>query len=255
MIANQSKDNWETHWSNYSLGAEENPAQNYRRKIVLKELSNERIARFSLIDFGSGQGDLIRDLSKLFPQAKLVGFELSTKGVSISKEKVPQAEFIRVDVLEKQKHFGKYDNYADYGVCAEVIEHLDKPIEFLNNIKRYLKHNAKLILTVPGGKMSAYDKHIGHRKHYSIRDLRQVFNSAGYKNIKIRARGFPFFNVYKIISILRGAKLIRDYEEISSRSSLSMTEKILAKIASFFFLLNIDLIPWGWQLVAIAEAE
>lgn len=226
----ENRDNWEVHWSNYSISAEENPAQDFRRKQIFRILQTENNSDLTIIDFGSGQGDLIKDLSLAFPQAKLVGIELSEKGVSISREKVPQAKFIQGNLLDDFV-INDFCDYADYGICCEVIEHVDDPIIFVSNLKKYLKKGAKLILTVPGGKMSAFDRHIGHRKHFSVQELQDVFFSAGYINVKVKTCGFPFFNIYKIISILRGDKLISDYKSISDNKSLSLVGKIFVIIS------------------------
>lgn len=255
MVQNDKiNDNWNIHWSNFSISTEENPAQGFRRKIIFKILKGERRDNFSIIDFGSGQGDLIKDLTKIFPQAQMIGFELSEKGVSVSKEKAPQAVFVQKNIL-KNDTSKEYINYADYGICAEVIEHVDDPVEFLINIKRYLKNNAKLILTVPGGKMSAFDKYIGHRKHFTANELKHMLDKAGYEEYKVKTFGFPFFNIYKIISILRGNKLIDDCRKISKQNRLSILERVFIRAFNILFMLNIDIIPFGWQLVAIVRVE
>lgn len=251
---NKTIDDWETHWSNFSISAEENPAQRFRRKIIFKILMREKKDCFTLIDFGSGQGDLIKDLSKIFPKARMVGFELSEKGVGISKEKVPHAIFVQKNILEK--NFTKeYAGYADYGICAEVIEHVDDPVEFLINMKRYLNDNAKIILTVPGGKMSAFDRHVGHRKHFTVNEIKHILDRAGYEPYKIKTFGFPFFNIYKIISILRGNKLIDDYKKISEQNRLSILERVFIRVFNVLFMFNIDAIPFGWQLVAVVKVN
>jgi len=36
-------DDWEAHWSNFSISAEENPAQGFRRKIIFRILKSEKI--------------------------------------------------------------------------------------------------------------------------------------------------------------------------------------------------------------------
>ena len=38
---------------------------------------------------------------------------------------------------------------------------------------------APLVVTVPGGPMSAFDHHIGHRRHYDIPDLTALLEGRG----------------------------------------------------------------------------
>jgi hypothetical protein len=60
------------------------------------------------------------------------------------------------------------------------------------------------LVTVPGGFRSAYDKHIGHRQHFSKASLKKSLLEAGYQNIQIYRAGFPVFNLYKILTIIAG---------------------------------------------------
>jgi SAM-dependent methyltransferase len=250
---NIESDNWEDHWNDYSSVAEENPAQNFRRKIIIEILKKDKIEDHFIIDFGSGQGDLIKDLSKDFYNAKMFGFELSKIGVSISKVKVPKATFIQKNLLENNSM--DYISIGNYGICSEVLEHLDEPIIFLKNIKQNLKDQAKLIVTVPGGKMSKFERHIGHRKHYTKHDLESLLIAAGYKDVKVEAYGFPFFNIYKLITIFRGEKLINDVKDNEQNNKSLFYARFVMKIFDILFRLNLNHIPFGWQTIAIAKVE
>ena len=51
-----SVDAWDKHWSEYGESAQSNPAQAYRRRLILELLdlhSGDRV-----VDIGSGQGDM-----------------------------------------------------------------------------------------------------------------------------------------------------------------------------------------------------
>jgi hypothetical protein len=110
-----------------------------------------------------------------------------------------------------------------------------------------------LVVTVPAGPRSAYDKHIGHRRHYTRHDLRALLSSAGFTVEEVRAAGFPFFNLYKSLVILRGSRLIVDAEAGEGRESLVM--RLASAVFRGLFLANTSRTPWGWQLVAVARAE
>ena len=73
---------WDVHWDEYAASAELNPAQAYRRRLILDLLEcgpHDRI-----VDIGSGQGDLARDLMAAVPGAEVVGLEVSRTGVEIA---------------------------------------------------------------------------------------------------------------------------------------------------------------------------
>jgi hypothetical protein len=85
-----------------------------------------------------------------------------------------------------------YLGWADYAVCSEVLEHLDDPALFLRNSAALMSPGCTLIVTVPGGPMSAFDRHIGHRKHYLVSELRGLLERSGFSVKTAMAAGFPF---------------------------------------------------------------
>jgi hypothetical protein len=113
-----------------------------------------------------------------------------------------------------------------------------------------LAPGGRVIVTVPGGPRSAFDIHIGHRRHYSPRQLEELLRSAGYRALSVRGAGFPFFNLYKLAVILRGEKLAKDLDQDqrpSRATSLAM--------AAFrpLFRLNLNGTGLGWQTFGVFE--
>lgn len=246
-------DDWDGHWTRYATSAEVNPAQAYRRHLIRDFLAADGCRPPErIVDLGSGQGDQAAELIRAFPGARVLGVELSAAGVSIASSKVPEAQFLRQNLLEEVDENGPYRAWADHAVCSEVLEHLDDPALFLKNSTAFMKPGCLLIVTVPGGPMSAFDRHIGHRKHYSVAELRRVLESAGFEVIRVEAAGYPFFNLYRRTVILRGDALIRD---------LSNRPRPLARLASravmatfrLLFRLNRNTGSHGWQMVAAAQ--
>src|SRR5690349_24944440 len=95
------RDDWDRHWDDYASSAEHNPAQRFRRKLILSMLG-EAPAR--VLDIGSGQGDFAAEVTAAFPRAEVLGLELSASGVQVSKQKVPGgAEFIQWDLLAERQ--------------------------------------------------------------------------------------------------------------------------------------------------------
>src|SRR5436190_18963105 len=87
-----NRDDWDRHWREYANTAEQNPAQNYRREIILSLLDIGGAGEDSrIIDIGSGQGDMADAIRARFPGAEILGLELSEAGVDISPCNVPTA--------------------------------------------------------------------------------------------------------------------------------------------------------------------
>ena len=56
--------------------------------------------------------------------------------------------------------------------------------------------------------MTAYDRHIGHRRHFQPRELADVLRAAGFDVLRATGAGFPFFNLYRLLMRALGNRLI-----------------------------------------------
>ena len=65
------------------------------------------------------------------------------------------------------------------------------------------------MVTVPGGPRTAFDRHIGHRRHYTTDALRAVLDAAGLEVELVQGAGLPFFNLYKLLVMMRGDAVAR----------------------------------------------
>jgi hypothetical protein len=115
-----------------------------------------------------------------FPAAELLGLELSRVGVERSRARLPGAVFLERNLLEETEPEPKYRGWATHAVCSEVLEHADEPEVLLGAVRPYLALASRVVVTVPSGPMSAFDRHIGHRRHFTAAELRAVFERAGF---------------------------------------------------------------------------
>jgi SAM-dependent methyltransferase len=244
-------DDWDRHWEDYADVAVENPAQQFRRRIV-HELLGDVGSQASILDIGSGQGDLIGELAQRHADATLVGLEYSQTGVDIASAKVPQATFLQRDLATApEPPPAELRGWASHAVCAEVLEHVDDPATLLRSALAYCAPDCRLVVTVPGGPRAAFDRHIGHRRHYDVASLRTLLTGVGLDVADVASVGFPFFNLYKLVVIARGRRLI---EDVSTSKGASVS-KSAALAMRFFRLLLSRQLPirrWGWQIVAVA---
>jgi SAM-dependent methyltransferase len=246
-------DDWEQHWAVYSDGAERNPAQHFRRQLICKLLTAHGCSDASrILDLGSGQGDLAKDLRAAFPKAEIAGIELSAVGLAIASAKVPDARFFQRDLLEPASALAPARSWARYAVCSEVLEHLDNPGLFLAHASEYLAPEGTLVVTVPGGPMSQFDRYIGHRHHYNPQTLRSLLEDNGFTVELATTAGFPFFNLYRSVVILRGSCLITDVNT-KSRGLTSLLARVVMALFRPLFALNLFGGSLGWQIVAVAR--
>ena len=248
-----AQDDWEAHWNRYAESAGENPAQAMRHDIVARLLAETAAGGYARIfDLGSGQGDLLQKLAPLFPDATLLGAELSESGVAISRRKVPEATFLVADIFQPPAALNDFVGWATHAVCSEVLEHVDEPVSFLKQARNYLIPGGWLIVTVPGGPISAFDRHIGHRQHFDRQKLRTILERAGYTVDRVDLAGFPFFNLYRLLVIARGERLARDVETQSGGWPATLAG-FMMKLFRVLFHANLRDAPFGWQVVAVAR--
>lgn len=244
-----SGDDWETHWDEFSDTAEDNPAQAYRRTLVLRHLGAGSVAPRRVLDIGSGQGDLLATVRERWPDAELRGYELSASGIREAAAKVPGAAFEQID-LEHDEPPAPQVGWADVAVCSEVLEHVDDPARLLRNGARSVAPGGRIVITVPGGPRTAFDRHIGHRRHFDRRSLTDVITGAGLEPEMVRGHGFPFFNVYKLAVLARGDRVIAD---VAASTEPSRVAELVMRAFGYVLRPGFCSSRAGWQLVAVAR--
>jgi SAM-dependent methyltransferase len=246
---------WDHHWDAYGEAAEGNPANIYRRQLILKLLGRPP-AGSTVLDIGSGQGEFAVHFARLYPDLDVRGVEYSAAGVAKAQASADAAgvtaRFRQVDLLQPT-YRPTAEPAATYALCSEVLEHVDDPTTLIRNARALLAPGARLVVTVPGGPRSAFDHHIGHFQHFTAAKLRTVLSDAGYDVRRIMRAGFPFFNLYKLAVIARGKRLIADVERRSPDSSTIPGESLMKSIFGFGFRHSFDDAPLGWQMAAVAE--
>ncbi len=244
-------DDWDRHWSSYADSNALNPAQAYRRRLIFEALDLRGAPRpVRLLEIGSGQGEMSREVLSRHPDLELLGIDRSLTGVRIAEQRVPGGTFIQQDLTMPMVIPEAYRSWASHAVCSEVLEHLDDPVAALRNARGYLAPGCRLVVTVPGGPMSAFDRHIGHRRHFTPGTLMQTLAAAGFLPVEVRGAGFPFFNLYRLTVIARGRALIDDAAHGSG--DLPLAARAFMRVFSPLFRFNIADTSRGWQLVALA---
>jgi SAM-dependent methyltransferase len=246
----ETTDRWDRHWSEYEKSATLNPAQAYRRRLVFDALEIERArGPVRVLEIGCGQGDFSRELKERYPELELLGVDLSDVGVEMARTKVPTGVFHKVDLTTSVALPDRYRRWATHAVCSEVLEHTDDPSVVLQNVRALLAPGARLVVTVPAGPMSAFDRHIGHRGHFTFDRLRRLLGGAGFELASVHGAGFPFFNLYRLLVVARGRKLIVD---ASSERELPASARAAMRAFSWLFRFNVEKGRLGWQMVAVA---
>ncbi len=100
--------------------------------------------------------------------------------------------------------------------------------------------------------MSAFDRHIGHRRHFTPDSLRQVILAAGLIPERVSGAGFPFFNLYRLTVILRGKALIKDASGESDQQPRWAARTVM-RLFSLVLQRRLNSVSNGWQMIAQAR--
>jgi 2-polyprenyl-3-methyl-5-hydroxy-6-metoxy-1,4-benzoquinol methylase len=251
-VTRAETDDWDRHWSEHATTNALNPAQVYRRELIFRLLAlRDAPSPVRVLDLGCGSGELDMHLVRERRDIELLGLDVSETGIEIARRKVPGAQFRQQD-FTKPISIAGFDHWATHAVCTEVLEHLDDPGSMLRNVRTILAPGCKLVITVPAGPMSAFDRHIGHRRHFTAALLRRTIEDAGLRVVYMRGAGFPFFNLYRLAVIARGEKLVEDAAE-GDETKLPWAAKAAIRTFATLFKLSTDRTSLGWQLVAVAS--
>ncbi len=253
-IQAQDAQYWEEHWDKYSQATRLNPAQIFRGSLVLRLLertmspSGSMPEPVQILDVGCGSGDMLVALRQHFTTARLAGVDHAQSGLDVTQQKIPDALLVSADLTAGSTPASEFRNWASHAVCSEVLEHMADPVDMLKNLQDYLQPGGKLIITVPGGPKSAFDRSIGHIRHYTPALITRQLEQAGYTVDLAVGAGFPTFNFYRLVVIARAEKLSDDIK--GKPSMLARLAMGIFRVLLRFSLFNT---PWGWQIVAIAH--
>jgi 2-polyprenyl-3-methyl-5-hydroxy-6-metoxy-1,4-benzoquinol methylase len=143
----------------------------------------------SLLDIGCGYGFTLDFANKMLGW-KAIGVEPSSYG-----RLGAQALGLTIydNYLEKVRELS--ESQFDLIISAEVIEHVEKPNEFINLLKKYLSANGILILTTPNASWIEEGQSVStlmavlspgfHANLFSPASLEKLLREAGFKFIEI----------------------------------------------------------------------
>lgn len=178
----------------YQNGVKNNPLQklwhltkiNFALKL-LKDISFD-----NCLEVGSASGYMISRIAKKYPKVKFDAIDAYDEAIKFAKSKYPQINFKKA---EAEKLPFK-NNQFDLILCYETIEHVRGPKKALQEMKRVLKQNGKLILAMDSGSLLFqviwffWEKTYGrvwqeaHLNPYHHSDLEDLVMKSGFKVIK-----------------------------------------------------------------------
>ena len=113
------------------------------KSITDKHLSIESEERSTILDAGCGGGTLIHELEKIYKTDRYYGIELNKNYADLAR-RMTGAEIINAPYVA-----GTYDFEFDIIISAKVLEHVNEPMFFLEQISNDLKDTGLTFIEVP----------------------------------------------------------------------------------------------------------
>ena len=155
-------------------------------KSQIKHLEIEKKINGTLLDFGCGLGDAVVVYRRNFPNAKLIGIDISSEAIKKCKKHYSQfANFI----------CGSYTDVpqVDIIIASNVLEHLTED----KKIAKYLLEKCQVLyIIVPYKEKNHNDPNHEHVNQYDEFYFDGVAKKITYKIFKSRGRGKDGLNLY-----------------------------------------------------------
>lgn len=102
----------------------------------------------SLVDLGTGPGDILFSIAEKVPDARITGVEMGSHMLKIARRKLaasPQRERIRL-VAADAKATGLPGGAFDFVICNSLVHHIPDPLQIFREIARLARSGGGLFL-------------------------------------------------------------------------------------------------------------
>lgn len=221
----------------YPDGVENNYWSKARNKIIFREIKKNGLRNDSFIEIGCGRGGVVKFLSN--KGIDCFGVELAKINPHKGAENLIMTGKSALDLDQKIRY--KYTVL----MLLDVIEHIEEPISFLNQLLEHFPNIKTILITVPARQelWSNYDDFYGHFRRYDLKMTTDFFKSVNYKPVS-----YYFFH-----SLFPPARLLLKFHKKRSIqiSSPSGFMKIIHSIISYYFYIENLVLPKFWKGTSI----
>jgi ubiquinone/menaquinone biosynthesis C-methylase UbiE len=115
---------------------------------VLKRVLSKGIERGKAIDVGTGPGIFPIFISKAIPEVRFKGIDLSSVMIDLAKKNAKEEGLTDQIEFEVGSAYALpvEDHSLDLVLCINTLHHLDRPIDFFNEVVRSLKEKGVFVI-------------------------------------------------------------------------------------------------------------
>lgn len=174
----------EVYDDDYNLGLRTPDADRQRAAGYCEEIS-QVLARFgfnagrgiSVVEFGSGTGALLAEISSRWPIIYGLGIEPARKLVEVALGQLPEQIEIRQGFVDANTRLGQT---YDLCISVNVIEHTPDPVEFLSACRTVTNADSLIAIICPDGE-APYSELLfaDHISSFSVQSFALIASKAG----------------------------------------------------------------------------
>jgi SAM-dependent methyltransferase len=235
----------------YESAPEDHFWMTWRLNVVLRRLrrlkidGNEPLKGF---DVGCGRGAFQRQMHSATPWT-IDGCDLNENAISLNHGH--DGNSFVYDIFDRRQDLK--DKY-DLVFLLDVIEHIEKPIEFISAARFYMKQHGYMIITVPAipASYSKYDVAVGHIRRYTKGSLRSEISAAGLVTDQITYWGL---SLVPLLLLRKAVSLFTKTEVLIKRGMVPpsvLIDQLLRLLMSAELAIAQE-VPYGASLLAVAR--
>jgi SAM-dependent methyltransferase len=167
------------------------PEENYwfQRHVIAYRFAADLVRGGAVLDAGCGEGYGTAMLGEA--AASVVGLDLEPDVIDHARARYPRIRFEVADLLELPFPDATFDAV----VSLQVIEHLQRPLEFVSECARVLKPGGALVLATP------------NRLTFSPQGIRNPFHTIEFSPADLRAVLEPKLRVERLAGTFHGPRI------------------------------------------------
>ncbi|MFP7470740.1 bifunctional glycosyltransferase family 2 protein/class I SAM-dependent methyltransferase [Niallia taxi] len=166
----------------------------HTRRDLISLIDAPKEEKLNILEVGCACGATLLKIKETFKNANLFGIELNEHTAFFAS----LIADVRAQDIEKGLDY--QEEFFDYIILGDILEHLNDPWKTVNNFKKYLKSNGKLLVSIPNvmhfsnmrtllnGHWTYTDSGILDRTHlrfFTLNELTKMFYQAGYGKMEV----------------------------------------------------------------------
>lgn len=223
----------------------------WRRNVILRHLERLHLdirAPLNGFDIGCGHGAFQRQLTSVTSWT-IDGCDLNENAISLNRGHHGRAYLY--NIFDSDPNL---KNKYDLVFLLDVIEHIEKPIDFLNAAQFYLKPSGYLVVNVPAipSLYSKYDTVAGHVRRYTRSSLQAEIAAAG---LDVEKSVYWGMSLVPLLLLRKAVVASTKPEDVIKRGFTPpglLTDKFLRLAMSTELAIAKD-VPYGTSLLALAR--